>query len=71
MDNALDGQLASVYESPAELVKNVLTYEQVIAILEWYDEATELRQMMELEAFSVAQMNDPIEQVADIQKYCL
>ena len=70
MDNALDGQLTSVYESPAELVKNVLTYEQMIAIMEWYDDATARRQMMELEAFSVAQMNDPIEQVADIQKYC-
>jgi len=70
MDNALDGQLDSVYESPSELVKSVLTHEQVLAILKWYDEATDLRKIHELEAFSVAQMNDPLEQVADIQKYC-
>ena len=70
MDNALDGQLDSVYESPAELVKNVLTHEEVLRILKWYDEATDLRKIHELEAFSVAQMNDPLEQVADIQKYC-
>ena len=70
MDNALDGELTSVYVAPDELVKSVLSSEQIVSILETYEEASNNRKVMELEAFSVAIMNDPLEQVADINKYC-
>ena len=70
MDNVLDGDLETVYVEPAELIGTVLTKQQVLNILDWYEEATKTRQLMELEAFSVAIMNDPLEQVADIKKYC-
>ena len=70
MDNALDGELTSVYESPEQLVRAVLSDEQVLSIMESYDNASKERQIHELEAFSVATMNNPLEQVADIQKYC-
>ena len=71
MDNVLDGDLETVYVEPAELIGTVLTKQQVLNILDWYEEATKTRQLMELEAFSVAMMNDPLEQVSDIQRYCL
>ena len=70
MDNALDGVLETVYVEPAELIATVLTKDQIEGILTAYNEATNHRQLMELEAFSVARMNDPLEQVADIKKYC-
>ena len=70
MDNVLDGDLETVYVEPAELIGTVLTKQQVLNILDWYEEAAKTRQLMELEAFSVAIMNDPLEQVADIKKYC-
>ena len=70
MDNALDGNLDTVYVEPAELIGTVLTKQQVLSILEWYEDAPKARQVHELEAFSVAIMNDPLEQVADIKKYC-
>ena len=70
MDNVLDGDLETVYVEPAELIGTVLTKQQVLNILDWYEDATKTRQLMELEAFSVAIMNDPLEQVADIKKYC-
>ena len=70
MDNALDGELASVYVSPDELVKAVLSNEQIVSIMKSYENASNNRKVMELEAFSVAKMNNPLEQVADINKYC-
>ena len=70
MDDVLDGSLETVYVEPAKLIGNVLTKDQITQILEWYDGATSTRKLMELEAFSVAIMNDPLEQVDDIKKYC-
>jgi len=70
MDNALDGELTAVYVSPEELVRAVLSNEQVLSIMETYEDASDNRKVMELEAFSVATMNNPLEQVADINKYC-
>ena len=71
MDDVLDGSLETVYMEPAELIGNVLTKNQITQILEWYDDAPSTRKLMELEAFSVAMLNDPLEQVSDIQRYCL
>jgi len=70
MDNALDGELESVYVSPERLVRAYLSNEQVVSILEIYEDESKDRQIHELEAFSVATMNNPLEQVDDINKYC-
>ena len=70
IDNVLDGNLDTVYVDPDQLIGTVLTKAQIIEILNWYEDATDARKIHELEAFSVAIMNDPLEQVADINKYC-
>tara|TARA_R110002012_G_scaffold10705_4_gene48512 strand:- start:1415 stop:1930 length:516 start_codon:yes stop_codon:yes gene_type:complete len=70
IDNVLDGDLETVYVEPDKLIGAVLTKVQIMEILEWYEDATDTRKLMELEAFSVAIMNDPLEQVDDIQRYC-
>ena len=70
IDNALDGNLETVYVDPDKLISAVLTKVQIIEILKWYEDATDTRKLMELEAFSVAIMNDPLEQTEDIKKYC-
>jgi hypothetical protein len=71
MDDVLDGHLETVYVEPSKLINAVLTKHQVMTILDWYEDATDTRKLMELEAFGVAIMNDPLEQVDDIQRYCL
>ena len=70
MDDQLDGQLESIYKQPIELALKVLGREKSNYVLELYDKATDHIKVMELEAFSVAQMNEPIEQVNDIKRYC-
>lgn len=70
IDNVLDGDLEAVYVEPDKLISAVLTKVQIMEILEWYEDATDSRKLHELEAFSVAIMNDPLEQVEDIQNYC-
>ena len=70
MDGERQGRLSAVYKSPTALAKDVLGYEGIQYVLEMYSEASEHIQVMELEAFSVAQMNDPADQTLDIKKYC-
>ena len=70
MDGSLNGSLASVYKAPVELGIEVLGKPAIRSILEAYSDASEHIQIMEIEAFSVARMNDPAEQAADIKKYC-
>ena len=69
-DQMLNGQLASVYKEPISLAYDVLGTQRMQRVVEMYSEATPHIQVMELEAFSVAQMNDPIEQISDINRYC-
>ena len=69
-DGRRDGSLDAVYTSPIDLAKNVLGTQGIQNILETYSEASDHIKVMELEAFSVAAMNDPMEQVADIKNYC-
>ena len=71
MDNTLDGRLKSVYEDPSGLAKTVLGYNKITKILNGYSDYSPHRQMMELEAFSVAALDDPKEQLKDIQNYCM
>ena len=65
-----DGHLGAVYTDPIGLAKSILPTSYIKGILESYSEVDEHTLVMELEAFSVAAMNDPIEQVRDVQKYC-
>ena len=68
-----DGVLGSVYSEPIALGFKVLGKDRAIHIAELYAEngANEHIQIMEIEAFAVAEINDPMEQVADIQRYCM
>ena len=68
-----DGHLGSVYERPIELGYDVLGKSRSHRIAELYAEngANAHIQIMEIEAFAVAAMNDPLEQVQDIQRYCM
>ena len=71
MDGHLQGRLDTVYEDWEGLAKEVLGYDKIARILEVYDDYEPRRQVMELEAFSVASLDDPEEQILDIQRYCM
>ena len=72
MDGARNGRLGSVYNDPIALAKSALSQGHIEHIVKVYaeDGASEHIIIMELEAFSVAAMNDPAEQTRDIQKFC-
>ena len=72
MNGQLDGNLGSVYKDPIALAKNTLSQRHIEAIIESYRAggASDHIVVMELEAFSVAAMNDPAEQAGDIAKFC-
>ena len=72
MDGSRNGRLGSVYKNPIALAKNTLSQRHIEAIIESYTEsgASEHIVIMELEAFSVAALNDPAEQAGDITKFC-
>lgn len=69
-DSELDGELHAVYTDIPSLAKEVLGYSTIQKILEAYSDRSDYHKMMELEAFAVALMNDPQEQMRDIQTYC-
>ena len=71
MDGSLQGQLHTVYKDWEGLSKDVLGYEKIARILEVYSDYSPRHRVMELEAFSVAALDDPEEQIRDIQRYCL
>ena len=68
-----DGILGAVYESPLNLGKEVLGTSNMESIGQAYraQGADAHTVVMEIEAFSVARMNDPLEQVRDINRYCM
>ena len=70
MDTVLDGELDSVYDDPIGLAQDVIGNRGIRAIIKGYEDATEHRQVMEFEAFSVAELDDPREQIRDIQRFC-
>ena len=70
MDGELDGKLQAVYTEPLALGKDVLGSDGIEGVRDAYSEASDHIQLMEIEAFSVAQMNDPMDQAADIKNYC-
>lgn len=70
LDNSLNGKLHAVYKEPIELALSVLTERHAEWIIKHYSKRGEHVVVMELEAFAVAAMNDPAEQVSDIQNFC-
>ena len=68
-----DGLLGAVYTRPIELGYDVLGKARSHRIAELYAEngASAHIQVMEIEAFAVAAINNPLEQVQDIQRYCM
>ena len=70
MDGSRQGALSAVYKEPIELAKEILGHDNISSILESYSDSSDHIKVMELEAFSVAAMNDPLEQARDIQKFC-
>lgn len=70
MDGSRQGALGAVYKDPIGLAKDVLGSDSIRSILNTYSDASDHIKVMELEAFSVAAMNDPIDQAKDIQNFC-
>ena len=70
MDDVLNAELQNVYTRPIELGYKVMGRHKTNRVAEMYEERGGHIQVMEIEAFAVAQMNDPQEQVRDIQRYC-
>jgi len=71
-DGIRQGSLDQIYTKPIELGYRVLGQERTNRVAEIYAEqgASSHIQVMEIEAFSVAAMNDPMEQINDIRNYC-
>ena len=70
VDGSLDGELESVYREPVRLAYEVLGVRGIRSIVKAYDEAPDHIVLLELEAFSVAAMDDTAEQVADVGRFC-
>jgi hypothetical protein len=68
-----DGLLGQVYKEPVELAEDVLGAERLRSIARLYygNGASDHIVLMEFEAFAVAALDDPQEQVRDIQRYCM
>jgi len=69
-DGSLNGSLDSVYKEPIKLALDVLGESKSKSIIRTYSDSSEHIQVMELEAFAVAAMNDPADQSNDIKTYC-
>ncbi len=70
MDGQLDGSLGAVYQEPIALGKRIIGEDGIQYVINAYSEASDHIKVMEIEAFSVAAMNDPAEQVRDIANFC-
>ena len=71
MDDELNGHLHAVYEDPHRLAVDWLGRDMIRLIRHGYADQSSHLQLMELEAFSVAKMDDPQEQLRDIMNYCM
>lgn len=70
LDGERQGALGSVYKDPLALAKNILGDRGIRGVLKAYSDKSDHVKVMELEAFSVAAMNEPLEQVKDIRNFC-
>ena len=71
MDGKMDGRLQSVYKYPIVLGLDIIGPEGVASVSRSYHNTSSNTIIMEIEAFAVAAMDNPLEQVQDIQNYCL
>ena len=71
MDGARQGRLSSVYKNPIGFVKSTLSERGIRHIINAYSDAGDHIILMELEAFAVAALNQPLVQSQDINQYCL
>lgn len=71
MDKRMDGLLDVVYTEPVDLGLRVLGRDGVMNVVRAYNDESNDRQILEIEAFAVAAMNDPEEQIRDIKTYCM
>ena len=65
-----DDKLDSVYKHPVAFAQKHLTSDYIQHIVNVYSDQSEAVIILELEAFTAAALNDPIEQARDIQKFC-
>ena len=67
-----DGALYAVYQEPVKLVEHWLSQSQIQWIVSTYKAAgaSDYIVMLELEAFAVADMDNPLEQIQDIKQFC-
>lgn len=71
VDKKQNGQLHPVYKDPIGLAKATLSSNTLAWIVgDGYGNLPPAVQVLELEAFAVAELNDPMEQVRDIRNYC-
>ena len=70
-DNSLNSRLHTVYTKPLAFAGNVLSKNRFNWVVESYADKGDEMVVLELEAFSVAQLNDPLEQIEDIKRYCM
>ena len=70
-DESLNARLHTVYTKPLVFASGVLSKRRYNWVIETYKDRGEETVILELEAFSVAQLNDPLEQIRDIKKYCM
>ena len=72
MDRKIDGELEPVYRNPIDLAIRVLGPDNMKKIHHNYSNrgASLHTVITEYEAFSVARLNDPLEQVEDIKRFC-
>ena len=69
-DGDLNGELDAVYTEPIKFALGVLGERKAKSVVNTYSDAPEHIQVMELEAFAAAALNDPRDQANDIKTYC-
>lgn len=70
MDRIIDSSLDTVYNKPIELALDVIGKEGVDYVVDAYSGESKHTQILEVEAFAVSAINDPLEQVNDIRRFC-
>ena len=67
-----DGQLTPLVKSPIQLGKDVLGTDGIRQVAKTYADmgADEHTIILEIEAFSVARVNEPANQIAHVQRFC-
>ena len=70
-DKTLNARLHTVYTKPLAFAGSVLSKRRFGWVVETYGPMGDEMIVLELEAFSVAQMNNPLEQIDDIKRYCM